>query len=336
MTERGVGMDQQQRTARFGIYVILCACILRLGISGMPEALAERLEGFSGQSLEIETETGQDVRFSASLEAFSSYFRESPPPWIPTKTALRFGAEDLALVEMDYDCDLRPDLEALMEKPLDWDLTGEEPTVLILHTHTTESYTKGSEAYTETSRYRTLEAAYNMLSIGDAVAQQLTRKGITVIHDREVHDYPSYNGAYVHARSALEEILEQNPSIRLVLDLHRDALETAEGKQLRTLAEANGKPAAQLMLVVGTDVSRPSHENWQENLALALKLHIQLERLCPGIMRPLNLRAQRFNQDLSAGALLVEVGAAGNTREEALAAAELLAEAVAQLAEGTQ
>ena len=312
-------MDQQLKTRRFGIYVILCACIFRLSMMGLP--------------FRIESETGRNVRFSSSLEKNMGHFRESPGPWLPE--GLRFSAEDLEVVKMDYDCALRPDLEELLLRPLDWDLRGEAPAVLILHTHTTESYTKAGEQYRESSAYRTLEEEYNMVSIGDAVAEILQERGIGVIHDREVHDYPSYNGSYVHARKSTQMLLEQYPSIRLVLDLHRDALEQ-EGRQLRTTAETAGEPSAQLMLVVGTNVSRQSHENWQENLALALKLQVQLQRMAPGIMRPVNLRQQRFNQDLSPGALIVEVGAAGNTRQEALRAAKQLAEGVASLAMGTR
>ena len=335
MTERGHWMDQQQRTKRFGIYVILCACILRLSYGGTPEAVARWLTDENNVPFLIYLETGRNVRFSASSEVFSDHFRESPAPWVQVEEKPAFTAEDAAAVEVDYDCSLRPDLETLLEKPLDWDLTAEEPAVLILHTHTTESYTQTGSEYVETSDYRTLDEGCNMVSIGDAVAEILTQKGIGVLHDREVHDYPSYNGSYVHARNSMAEILEQYPSIRLVLDLHRDALEK-DGKQMRTLAEVDGEETAQLMFVVGTNVSRQSHENWEENLSLALKLQVQLERMFPGIMRPLNLRAQRFNQDLSAGALLVEVGAAGNTHEEALAAARKLADAVAVLAKGAR
>jgi stage II sporulation protein P len=85
------------------------------------------------------------------------------------------------------------------------------------------------------------------------------------------------------------------------------------------------------MLVMGTN-----HDNWEENLSLGVKLHAQLERQAPGIMRKLCLRPQRFNQDLCPGALLVEVGAAGNTRAEALRAAYQLAQAVAALSRGTE
>ena len=312
-------MDQRQRTKRFGVCVILWAILLRL------------LAGLSSIPAPIYLETGRNVRFSASLP----HVRESPPPWQPRAEIPRFSGSDGTLVPLYNSTSLEPDLEELMERPLDWDLRGEEPTVLILHTHATESYTKDGEDYTETARYRTLDEQYNMLSIGTEVARLLTEQGIDVIHDRQLHDYPSYNGSYVHAREAIEACLAEYPSIQLVLDLHRDA-SSDSGGQLRTQALVDGEPAAQLMLVVGTNVSRQSHKNWLDNLALALKLHIQLERLSPGIMRPVNLRTQRFNQDLSPGALIVEVGAAGNTHAEALAAARKLAQAVAALAEGAQ
>lgn len=328
-------MDQQQKTKRFGFYIILCACVLRLSIAGIPGRLFRNLVQAGTSSILTYLETGRNVRFSASLEKKMDFIRESPMPWIPQPEKPGFSPSDVDLVEMDYDCAYRPDLETLVTRPLDWDLTADEPTVLILHTHATESYTKNGEMYAETAAYRTLDENYNMLSIGDTVADVLTQAGIGVIHDRGIHDYPSYSGSYVHSRNSVEEILEQYPSVCLVLDLHRDAVEK-DGKQLRPLAQAEGKPSAQLMLVVGTDISRQSHENWQENLALALKLHIQLERMTPGIMRPLNLRAQRFNQDLSPGALLVEVGAAGNTREEALTAARKLADALVFLSKGAK
>ena len=335
MTERGHWMDQQQRTKRFGIYVILCAVLLRLTAAGLPEKIMAWLTDANTAPFLIYLETGRNVRFSDSSKGFSDFFRESPAPWISEAEKPCFTAGDAEAVEVYYACSRRPDLGALMEKPLDWDLTGEAPTVLILHTHTTESYTRIDEDYVESSDYRTLDEGYNMLSIGDAVAEILAENGIGVIHDRELHDYPSYNGSYVHARRSIRAYLEEYPSIRLVLDLHRDAAGTV-GSQLRTEALVDGEVSAQLMLVMGTDASGQDHENWEENLSLALKLQTQLERLSPGITRPLSLRAQRFNQDLSPGALLVEVGAAGNTHKEALIAARKLADAVVSLARGTE
>ena len=198
-----------------------------------------------------------------------------------------------------------------------------------MDTHTTESYTRKGEDYRETSSWRTLDTGYNMVAIGDLVGEILEENGIGVIHHRELNDYPSYNGSYTRARKTLREYLKENPQILLVLDLHRDA--AGEGKnQMRTLAEVGGQPSAQLMLVVGTN-----HKDYEDNLSLALKLHVQLENQTPGIMRPLQLRAQRFNQDLNPGALLIEVGAAGNSHTEARLAAEELAKAIVALARGT-
>ena len=113
-----------------------------------------------------------------------------------------------------------------------------------------------------------------------------------------------------------------------MLDLHRDATDESAA-QLDTSALVNGMESAQLMLVVGT-----RQEDWQSNMALAVKLTALLEKRHPGITRPISFRTQRFNQDLSPGALLVEVGAAGNTRQEALTAAKALADAIIALSKG--
>ena len=88
------------------------------------------------------------------------------------------------------------------------------------------------------------------------------------------------------------------------------------------------------MIVVGTN-SRMPHDTWPRNLSLGLKLHAQLEKQTPGIVRPLCLRPQRFNQDLSPGALLIEVGSAGNSHGEAMLAAQQLAEAIIAISKGT-
>jgi stage II sporulation protein P len=245
-----------------------------------------------------------------------------------------FSEADLDLVELTYSCGLRPDTEQLLTQPLQWDLTGDKPTVLILHTHATESYTKQGEPYTESSAYRTLDEGYNMISIGSRVAQLLREAGIEVVHDRQLHDYPSYNGSYNHARKAILAALSENPGICLVLDLHRDASGDS-GNQFRPVAAVDGANTAQIMLVMGTDAAGLDHPNWQENLSLGLKLQAQLERQAPGITRPMSLRAQRFNQDLTPGSLLIEMGAAGNSHAEALRAAEQLAQAIIALSGGT-
>lgn len=334
-------MDQHSKSIRIGAVVILCALILRLWGAGLFDRVVSWLNQPNTQAFLIYLETGRNVRFSPSLANPTNPVGESPAPVLatiaPEETAPLpcFSAEDAALVDIRYSCSLRPDLDALLQEPLTWDLTGNEPAVLIIHTHTTESYTKTGESYLETSAFRTLDEGYNMVSIGDRVAQILEEHGIPVLHDRELHDYPSYNGSYVHAREAIEAYLAQYPTIRLVLDLHRDASGDLNN-QIRPLATVNGENSAQLMLVMGTNASGTNHPGWEENLALGLKLHIQLEKQAPGITRPISLRSQRFNQDLTSGSLLIEVGAAGNTHEEALRAAEQLALAITALSRGIE
>lgn len=326
----GVYLDHQRSALRVGLAAIACALVFRLFALGLPGKVAALLKEPNIAAFLTYLETGRDVRFSPSLEAFSPDFVESPPAatQAPIQSALPVFS-DGQVAELYNVSGKDPDLPGLLTQPLTWDLRGEGPTVLILHTHTTESYTKAGESYPETADWRTLEEDYNMLSIGQQVATLLEEEGIQVIQDRQLHDYPSYNGSYADARASLRELLAQYPTVRLVLDLHRDAVEV-NGSQLRTLAQVDGQDSAQLMVVLGA-----GHDGYEENLALALKLYAQLELLFPGITRPLQLRTGRFNQDLCPGALLVEVGAAGNTHAEAMRAAQALSEAIVTLAGGT-
>lgn len=328
-------MDRQHQALGLGAWVIALAVAARLSAGWLVQPMQKLLSDPNIQSFLVYIETGRKVRFSSSIGSLANSDGESPGPVGLSQQVLPvFSGTDAAAVKIKYACSLEPDLEALMAAPLDWNLLGTAPSVLILHTHATESYTKNGEDYTESSAWRTLDENYNMLSVGDRVAQILSAGGITVIHDRELHDYPSYNGSYSDARETIRYYLEKYPTIRLVLDLHRDAAGDGSS-QLRTLATVDGADSAQLMLVMGTSASGLTHPDWEENLSLALKLQTVLEQIAPGVTRPITLRAQRFNQDLSAGALLVEVGAAGNTHAEALRAAQVLAEGILMLARGS-
>ena len=323
-------MKDLNRARRVGYTAVLLAVLLRLCAAGVPEKLCFLWMEPNTDTLLNKQKTGRNVRFSLSSSTFSPDFLESPPPFLPEpKEAALPAFSGQEEVELYYAVRKDPDIKKLLAEPLEWDLYSEEPAVLILHTHTTESYTRQDEEYQETSSWRTLDKDYNMLSVGALVAEHLEKNGIRVVRDETLHDYPSYNGSYIRSRQTLRERLEQHSGIRLVLDLHRDAAGT-DTNQMRTSAVVDGKSSAQLMIVIGTN-----HDHYEENLSLGLKLHAQLERQSPGIMRPLQLRAQRFNQDLSGGALLIEVGAAGNSHKEARMAAEELAKAIVTLAKGT-
>lgn len=319
-------MNIDRNILRICATAILCAVFLRLlGNVSLGSALGPE----DVASMALFLQTGRVVRQGdiqeTTPETEPTVLETAPPE----KQPLSFSPEDAQAVEIYDYAGKDPDLEALLMEPLSWDLTQEQPTVLILHTHASESY-ENTEGYTESSQYRTLEEGYNMISIGDAVAEALTQQGITVLHDRTLHDYPSYDGSYDNARQTISQYLSAYPSIRLVLDLHRDAMVDSSGQQIGYTVSTEKGEAAKVMLVVGCN-----NDAWAENMALAVKMQVRLEALCPGICRPICLRNAKFNQDQSPGALLIEMGAAGNTRQEALLAAEYVAQAIVELAVGT-
>ena len=332
-------MDTRKKSVRVSIAALLCALVFRFFSPNILFSAVRFLKSPETVAFLTYGDTGRRVRVDPHGEilpekigrARLSYVPESPAPVLPDPAIPAFS--DASGIPVYYGCSYRPDLNMLLQQPLSWNLKGEQPTVLIYHTHTTESYQKYGGDYEETVPYRTLDPHYNIVAVGSRVAELLKEAGISVIHDREVHDYPDYNTSYMQSRLAAARIINENPGILLALDLHRDAVEGPEG-QMKTEANVGGRTAAQIMIVVGTNC-RLKHSAWPKNLALGLKLHAQLETQTPGIVRPLSLRPQRFNQDLSPGALLVEVGSAGNSLGEAMLAGEELAKAIIALSSGT-
>lgn len=338
-------MDWEGKSLRIGAVTIAFAILLRLAGSGLPGKLVTLLTGPEAVSAMLFFTTGRVVRPTAPVQPETETTAPALPPFAwedipeteassPPQALPVFATEDAALVRVNSSCGYEADLPMLLQNPLSWDLTGAGPTVLILHTHGSESY-QPDGTYTESSRYRTQNMAHNMISVGDRLVQILEQNGVGVVHDRTAHDIPSYSSAYASSRESVQKYLEQYPTIRLVLDLHRDSVEDSQGSQLRFTTQVEGESVAQLMLVVGTDAGGLTHPDWPENMSLAVKLHAQLEKNAPGICRAISFRSQRYNQDLSPGALIVEVGSAGNTREEALRGVEQLGKAILELCHGT-
>ncbi len=200
------------------------------------------------------------------------------------------------------------------------------PQVLIMHTHATESFARdGTEPYTETGVARTTDTSYNIVKVGDEIARIFEEMGLNVLHDQTLYDYPSYNDAYSNSRAGVEQYLAQYPTIQMVLDIHRDALIGSDGTIYKPVLQIDGVKTAQVMLVVGSDDAGAYFPDWTEHLALAMELQQQMNSLWPGLARPITLRTARFNQQLTKGSLLVEVGSHGNSLEEALAGARLFA-----------
>ena len=209
-------------------------------------------------------------------------------------------------------------------------LTGDAPQVLILHTHGSEAYTmpEGQE-YVSTGTFRTADGSVSVIRVGDEIAAALSQHGISVLHDRALYDDPEYNGAYYRAEDAIEAYLEKYPSISFILDVHRDALEDKAGHQYKVITREDPS-CAQVSLVMGS-----SWEGWQENLKLAVAVQQHLTDQYPTLMRPVTVRNSDYNEYFTPGSLLVEVGAAGNSLDEALAAARLFAHGFAEVVTGT-
>ncbi len=309
-------MDNERKSLRLGLAAIACAAVLRLFANGGMDYLTGLLCREEVAAVLVYLETGRVVRPVQTQPP-----QTAPEATTPEVTQPLLSREDAALVEVINYTDLEPDMEALMVAAEFPALEGEAPAVLIVHTHGSESYL-AQPGYTESSPFRTLDTRYNVVSMGEAVANRLRQAGIAVIHDQTLHDVPDYNGAYASSRKSVEGYLAQYPSIRLVLDLHRDASDDYVN-QLTTGALVNGAVSSQLMLVVGT-----SHDHWQQNMSCAVQLHALLEKTHPGLCRPISFRRGGFNQELLPGMLLVEVGAAGDSHAQALAAAEVLAQTI--------
>lgn len=329
-------MDMDGRIIRIGAVVIAVAALLRLVSDAALGARLRAVDQTDMLSAIVFMHTGKQADRHCEEKKQIQQLDARRVRQRRTEQTVTFWPEDAQGIQINNYTGYTPDLEALLLQPLQWDLYNSEgPTVLILHSHGTESYVR-TEEYVETSSFRTLDAGHNVVSVGEQLAQLLEDAGIRVLHDTTLYDYPSYNDAYPNARQAVQKYLEEYPGIQLVLDIHRDAMEDAGGNQVGYTTQTATGEAAKLMLVVGSDAGGLQFPDWQQNLSLAVKLYLQLEDLQPEICRPVSLRTARFNQDLMGKMLLVEVGAAGNTRQEALVAARYLAQGILSLAQGSQ
>lgn len=208
---------------------------------------------------------------------------------------------------------------------------NDQPQVLIMHTHTTESYEPSvREHFDPAFNYRTTDNEKNVVAVGDVIAEKLREAGIGVIHSDAVHDYPSYNGAYERSAETVKAILEEYPSIRVVLDIHRDAIGT-ETSITQPIAEINGKEAAQIMIISGCDDGTMDMPNYMFNFRFACRLQEQMETMYPGLTRPILFDYRKYNQNLTTGSLLIEVGSHGSTLDQALYAGALFGDALVQV-----
>lgn len=220
------------------------------------------------------------------------------------------------------DIDIKKELEGELGFKME---NTDKPQVLIYHTHTSESYLLYDTGYFYESFFpRDTESSRNVCAVGEEIAKQLNSAGIVTIHDTTLHDYPSYSGAYDRSLETINEYLEKYPTIKVVLDIHRDGIGT-DTEKYKPVFTADGKKAAQVMILAGYNYDGSEEfSNWEYNLRFALKIQDEASRLYPEMVRPLNFADYMYNMNVNTGSLLIEVGSESNTLEEARYAGFLL------------
>lgn len=219
------------------------------------------------------------------------------------------------------------EIDQVLETPASVTLTkGKEPQVLIYHTHTTESYEDWDrEIYDSRNNWRSQDNTANMAAVGEELARELEKLGIGVIHDTTQHDYPAYNGAYDRSAATIQGYLDQYPSIKVAIDVHRDAVLYDDGSTIKVVQEVGGYKAAQLMVIAPCDDGTVGVPNWEENFRFAAGFTSAVEARYPGLMRPVFFCYRNYNLWMTPDSLLFEFGTNGNTLEEAKYTARLVA-----------
>lgn len=220
----------------------------------------------------------------------------------------------------------------LKKSPALTDAKENEISVLIFHTHTTECYqTTDSDTYSENFSARNEDEKQNMIRIGEEIAAQLEKAGIGVIHDKEIYDR-RYSGAYDRSGESVDRYLKKYPTIQVVLDVHRDAIQTSETVKVKPVTSIGGKKAAQIMIITGCEGGDVTDfPNWQDNLHFALQLQKTAEEMYPTLMRPLFFCNRKYNMYKSKCSVLLEVGSDGNTLDEAAYSGRLIGHALGTL-----
>ncbi len=230
------------------------------------------------------------------------------------------------------------DVPALLAQGLPFTIEqSNEPQVLIYHTHGTECYSDFDSGYyiKEGDSTRSTDTSKNTIRVGDAIAEVLNNNGIVTINDRTMHDKDSYTGSYSRSEKTVREYLEKYPSIKVVIDGHRDSITRSNGTKIKPTVEINGKKAAQVMVLAGCESGDvTNYPNWQENLRFNLLLQRRLESDYPGLARTMSFKSCKYNFNIINGSILLEIGTEANTLDEAIYSGQLIGEALVKVFKG--
>lgn len=205
--------------------------------------------------------------------------------------------------------------------------------VLIFHTHTCESYLKSDTGYYPSDYYpRSTNNKENVTSVGDEIEKQLKKAGIGVIHDKTKHDYPSYNGGYDRSYQTIQKYMEKYKGIKVVLDIHRDAIGDDTTGKVKPTFKYKGEKASQIMIMTGYQYEGGGDfPFWRDNLDFAIKLQQTAETMYPGLTRPLNFGEYTYNLNVCNGSLLIEFGTDVNTIDEVKRSGKMVGKALAKV-----
>jgi stage II sporulation protein P len=224
------------------------------------------------------------------------------------------------------------DIAAQSKLPPSMTLLGDgSPEVLILHSHTTEAFQPNSDdTYDQSYEARCFDPEQSIVAVGSAIAEQLAAAGIGVIHDGTIHDSPAYDGAYERSADLIRQIIAEYPTVKVVLDIHRDAI-TDDGGLIAPVVNVNGRDAAQVMIISAADSPDYPVPNFWQNFRFASLLQQRFETDAPGITRPILFDYCQYNEHITPGSLLIEVGAHGNSLDQAVYAGEIIGKSVAEV-----
>lgn len=293
------------------------------------------------QESEAPSEPVDEEQVEIEQTSIYDFDREAVPegcfPIIPCDLSDPTGESYYISNETPYN----PDIEALAKREnavTVWndDTARTAPLVLIIHTHATEAYSEDRAISYDANSIspRTEDITKNVVAVGSVMAEVLRGEGIPTLHCTILHDKESYKDSYNRAAETIKNYLEKYPSIQYVFDVHRDSLIRDNGDKLRPVTEIDGRTAAQVMSVVGTDYKGAPHADWESNLSLAARLLSDLDEKYVGLSRRIYLRGASFNQQYTPGSLLLEIGSCGNSLEEAKYSAGLVALELSKIIKG--
>lgn len=201
-------------------------------------------------------------------------------------------------------------------------LTKKSDKILMYNTHTSESYSNSDKyKFDYTGIKRSTDAKFNMLAITKEFDKNLKSKGFETVQNTTPHDYGTYTSAYAKSRITVKDAISNLGRVGISIDVHRDA---AADLEFRPVVDIKGVQVAQCMFVMGIGNDISTNPYWQDNLKLALKLQQIADDVYPGLFRPMYIRNSIYNQDLNKYSILIEIGATGNTIEEAMLATRCL------------